>query len=345
MTNTNLLQAMGRIDPKLIADAAPDVSQKKNVKNMMLKYGALAACILLIASLSLNIMYISKTNTPHTGTTGTPNTTTGAIISPNGTVIWSDPSGVGTYYTVLWNGWNMKKNLYDEIINADNQEIFAIQVIEFNEVEYNNSYFDGTNIYSLEKKLKDTYGKYEAARNLSNNPSVLSSQEFQYISQYGKKMYTTGAPDGTKWTFSYYKRYEAIYNCAAEALGEDFIEQYIQTPTEAKNKIHKYYSDLEKQYYDQLGELNIARIAFRKAYDAYTNKKNLELFGQAGICATIKNNSLYIFVTKEQLANFETDSNAFKTFLTLKLAQKNEFFPNNTDTAESSVVYPDIDTT
>ena len=30
MKNTNLLDSMGRIDPKLIADASPDIPQKKS---------------------------------------------------------------------------------------------------------------------------------------------------------------------------------------------------------------------------------------------------------------------------------------------------------------------------
>lgn len=41
MTNTNLLQAMGRIDPKLIADGAPDAEQKKKTR---VKWASLAAC-------------------------------------------------------------------------------------------------------------------------------------------------------------------------------------------------------------------------------------------------------------------------------------------------------------
>lgn len=47
MTNTNLLQAMGRIDPKLIMDASPDVMQRKSVNTVWLKRGAVAACICL----------------------------------------------------------------------------------------------------------------------------------------------------------------------------------------------------------------------------------------------------------------------------------------------------------
>ena len=63
MTNTNLLQAMGSIDPKLIADAAPDVSQKKGTiayerkkKNGWLKWGAMAACFGLILITAMTVL-------------------------------------------------------------------------------------------------------------------------------------------------------------------------------------------------------------------------------------------------------------------------------------------------
>ena len=48
MTNRNLLQAMGRIDPKLIAEAAPDVPQKKSTNKMWVRWGAWVACICLM---------------------------------------------------------------------------------------------------------------------------------------------------------------------------------------------------------------------------------------------------------------------------------------------------------
>ncbi len=48
MTDRNLLQAMGHIDPKLIADAAPDVPQKKSANKTWVRLGAVAACFCLI---------------------------------------------------------------------------------------------------------------------------------------------------------------------------------------------------------------------------------------------------------------------------------------------------------
>ena len=48
MTNMNLLQAMGRIDPRLIADAAPDVSRKESIDKLRMKWGIIAACLCLV---------------------------------------------------------------------------------------------------------------------------------------------------------------------------------------------------------------------------------------------------------------------------------------------------------
>lgn len=50
MTNTDLLRAMGRIDPELIADAAPNVTRKKSVYKIWIKQGAIAACLAVIAA-------------------------------------------------------------------------------------------------------------------------------------------------------------------------------------------------------------------------------------------------------------------------------------------------------
>ena len=47
MTNTNLLHAMGHIDPQLIADAAPDVTQKDYTKRTWIKWTSLAAGLAL----------------------------------------------------------------------------------------------------------------------------------------------------------------------------------------------------------------------------------------------------------------------------------------------------------
>ena len=61
MTNMHLLQAMGHIDPALIAEAAPDVPHKKNTNKTWVKWGAIAACLSLIVSA---VMVIPLLNAP-----------------------------------------------------------------------------------------------------------------------------------------------------------------------------------------------------------------------------------------------------------------------------------------
>lgn len=55
MTDTNLLHAMGNIDPRLIAEAAPDVVSRKSAGGIWLKWGAIAAGVCLAAAAALRI--------------------------------------------------------------------------------------------------------------------------------------------------------------------------------------------------------------------------------------------------------------------------------------------------
>ena len=56
MTNTNILQAMGQIDPELIADAAPDAVKKEPKLNPWVKWAALAAAFCLIVTVGVTGM-------------------------------------------------------------------------------------------------------------------------------------------------------------------------------------------------------------------------------------------------------------------------------------------------
>ncbi len=60
MTNNNLLQAMGRIDPKLVADAAPDVPQKKPANKTWVKWASLAASLALLVSVIVVIPMLQE---------------------------------------------------------------------------------------------------------------------------------------------------------------------------------------------------------------------------------------------------------------------------------------------
>ena len=56
MKNTNLLDSMGRIDPQLIADASPDIHQKKSSSKAWMKWTSLAACFAIILIVGLGML-------------------------------------------------------------------------------------------------------------------------------------------------------------------------------------------------------------------------------------------------------------------------------------------------
>ncbi len=58
MTNTDLLQAMGRIDPELIADAAPDAAHKRNVTT---KLKLIWIPVAVVICLLLSVVIVSAT--------------------------------------------------------------------------------------------------------------------------------------------------------------------------------------------------------------------------------------------------------------------------------------------
>ena len=53
MTNMDLLRALGRIDPRLIAEAAPDAVRRKSTRRAWVKWGVVAACFALIITASM----------------------------------------------------------------------------------------------------------------------------------------------------------------------------------------------------------------------------------------------------------------------------------------------------
>ena len=84
MKNTNLLDSMGRIDPKLIADASPDIPQKKSSSNAWMKWTSLAACFCLIVSVMIVVPMLREDDP---GVIPGPGTTDNPIVDPpdNGT--------------------------------------------------------------------------------------------------------------------------------------------------------------------------------------------------------------------------------------------------------------------
>lgn len=123
MTNTNLLQAMGRIDPKLIADAAPDVSQKKDTityerkkKNGWLKWGAMAACFGLI--LTVAMMALPGILKGPESVMPPPILDPGPVVSNDDEPTGTDPIQPSDAQTIIINWDNVAVNEIADMISA-----------------------------------------------------------------------------------------------------------------------------------------------------------------------------------------------------------------------------------
>lgn len=118
MTNTNLLHAMGRIDPKLIADAAPDVDQKKSANISLIKWASLVACLALILSTIIVVSTLRKDELSLGLPTDIDN------------IIWSTEIGDSpdiSIETPLWEGWRVDSySLYRKLESADPDQYFAL---------------------------------------------------------------------------------------------------------------------------------------------------------------------------------------------------------------------------
>ena len=106
MKNTNLLQAMGYIDSKLIEDAAPDVPQKKSLQQMWWKRASVAACLslVLIGAFRLALAFIpSQSTDPNWAKTHYETTSLDKIEAVCGPQIFSNipiTEGTKNYYTL-----------------------------------------------------------------------------------------------------------------------------------------------------------------------------------------------------------------------------------------------------
>ena len=104
MKNTNLLDSMGRIDSKLIADASPDVPQKKSSSKAWMKWTSLAACFCLIVSAIIGVPMLRE-DTP------------GIFPNPDNSDRYKDFTIQSSEYGIVW-PWEYK-TIYEKYYSID----------------------------------------------------------------------------------------------------------------------------------------------------------------------------------------------------------------------------------
>ena len=150
MTNENLLQAMGRIDPKLIADAAPDVEQKKSANKSWTKWASLAACFVLILS-AVIVVPMLREDEP-----------TSQLPTDINNIIWNTDIGDSPAISIeipLWEGWRVDSySLYQELEKADPDQYFALHI---SKTFWDDFVYNGKTVAQIRQEKEDKYNLFE----------------------------------------------------------------------------------------------------------------------------------------------------------------------------------------
>ncbi len=123
--------------------------------------------------------------------------------------------------------------------------------------------------------------------------------------KYGDALYTTGTPDGEKWS-------KELYEKTVEYYGSDFLNKYI---VNGEFLLDKVLADEQKA----LSEIELAYRDYENAFSEYKKSKLTEMYvrlKEKGVNAGISDtgNTLMILITKDEFVNLEFDNMQEWTF-------------------------------
>ena len=216
---------------------------------------------------------------------------------------------------VTWNGWSMNYSLYDVLNRADNTDFIAIVVSKNNSAELDSFEYKGTTLIQLRAERDEV--------NLLSGKLLDFHKEGEWL-KYGDLLYTTGTPDGEKWSKSLYDERVAFY-------GEDFIAKYIVNGEVQTDLLNEDYTVCQ----NRLTEISKETDELIKAYNASYVDEVEDIFVSAGACIKVRNNTVFLFVQKDELANLKVNN---KENYMLSLARRSAFVPLPDDVVEEPAV-------
>ncbi len=274
MTNIDLLQAMGRIDPKLIADAAPDVPRKKGRNRTWIKWASIAACFALIVGAVMSVPMLL------------PREDTLVLPTDMDNIIWgthTENMPSNSVIIPLWEGWRVDSySLYQKLEDADPEQYFALHL---SMTAWESFVYQGKTIAEISREKDEKYALIEKLDGLLKDGHAL---------KYGDLLYTEGTPTGEKWS-------KALYRETIEYYGKDFLAKYIAdgefdqeaAETDCSNSITEA-EQLEKLQDD-----------FYKAYHTSYVADTEKLLSDMGLCTVVKNHKLFLIIQKQDLAKLD----------------------------------------
>lgn len=236
-------------------------------------------------------------------------------------IIWAangqsneDPDDANAFVT--WNGWSMDYSLYEVLNRADKTDFIAIVVRKNNSAELDSFEYKGTTLAKLRAEHDEL--------NLLSGKLIDFHKEGEWL-KYGELLYTTGTPDGEKWAKSLYDERVAFY-------GEDFIAKYIVNGEVQTNLLNEDYTVCQNRF----TEISKETDELIKAYNTSYVDEVDDIFVSAGACIKVRNNTVFLFVQKDELAKLNVEG---KNDYMLSLARRSAFDGSSTNipTVDDSV--------
>ena len=285
-------------------------------------YVAIAACLLLIVGGIFgapSIMKLFNNVEPSIVDNVLPTDIDKIIWAANGQ---SNEDPDDTNALVTWNGWSVSYSLYEVLNRVDKTDFIAIVVSKNNSAELDSFEYKGTTLVQLRAERDEL--------DLLSDKLIDFHKEGEWL-KYGELLYTTGTPDGEKWAKSLYDERVTFY-------GEDFIEKYIVDGNVQTDLLNENYATCQERFSEIAEEID----ALIKAYgESYVDEVE-DIFVSAGACTVVRNNTVFLFEQKENLANLKVDN---KENYMLSLARRSAFDGSsntNTPTVDNTVTGFDL---
>lgn len=236
-------------------------------------------------------------------------------------IIWAangqsneDPDDANAFVT--WNGWSMNYSLYEVLNRANDTDFIAVVVRKNNSIDRDSFEYNGTTYGKLRAEQEDLHALREKFVDFPKMSEWL---------KYGELLYTTGTPDGEKWTKELYDETVAYY-------GEDFIEKYIVDGKLAFELLNEDLLACERR----IGEISNELVELNEEYHKSYVDDVEDIFVSAGACIKVRNNTVFLFVQKDELAKLNVEG---KNDYMLSLARRSAFDGSSTNipTVDDSV--------
>lgn len=310
MKTPRISEAIGNLPEDLVSDAV--TYKRTNKKKAFIKWGSIAACFMVMVMAATLIIPMLNDSKP---------SEMGDIYLPAhpDEIIWasnnqSNESPDNANAFVEWNGWSIDYSLYEAINRAEATDYIAVVVRKNNSVDRNSFEYNGT-----------TYGELRAERErlFDLREKYFDFPKMSEWLKYGELLYTTGTPDGEKWTKELYDETVAYY-------GKDFIAKYIVDGELAFELLNEDLLACERR----IGELSNEMVELDEVYHkSYVDdvKKNFE---RADACTVVQNGFVFLFVQKNELATLKIKG---KNDYTLSLATRTAFDGSNEDVPNHTI--------